>query len=41
MDKLKLPTNLVTTTLNEQTNVRLNKISKIKDYFESEIKESL
>ena len=39
MDELKLPTNLKTITLNEQTKFRLNEINKIKDYFESEIKE--
>ena len=35
----KLPTNLETITLNEQTNCRLNEINRIKDYFECEIKE--
>ena len=35
----ELPTKLETVTLNKRTNVRLNEINKIKDYFESEIKE--
>ena len=39
MNELKIPTNLETISLNEQTNNRLNEISKIKDYFESEIKD--
>ena len=39
MNELKLPTNLETITLNEQKNYRLNEINKIKDNFESEIKE--
>ena len=39
MDLSNLPTNLETITLNEQTSYRLNKIGKIKDYFESEIKD--
>ena len=39
MDELKLPTNLETITLNEQTNYRLNEINKVKDYFECEIEE--
>ena len=38
MNELKLPTNLETITLNEQTYYRLSEINKIKDYFESEIK---
>ena len=38
MNAIKIPTNLETISLNEQTNCRLNEISKIKDYFESEIK---
>ena len=33
MDLSSLPTNLETTTLNEQTNYRLMEIGKIKDYF--------
>ena len=41
MNELKVPTNLETISLNEQTNNRLNEISKIKDYFESEIKDEL
>ena len=32
-------TELSTILLNEQTNFRLNEINKVKDYFESEIKE--
>ena len=36
--KIDLPTNLEMITLNEQTNYRLIEISKIKDYFGSEIK---
>ena len=39
MNELKIPTNLETISLNEQTNYRLNEISKIKDNFESEIKD--
>ena len=39
MDLLNLPNNLETITLNEQTNYRLIEIDKIKDYFDSEIKE--
>ena len=39
MNKLKLPTNLETISLNEPTTCRLNEINKIKDYFECEIKE--
>ena len=39
MDLSNLPTNLETMTLNEQTNYRLNEISKIKNYFECEIKD--
>ena len=39
MDLSDLPTNLETITLTEQTNYRLMKIGKIKDYFEQEIKE--
>ena len=39
MNELKLPTNLETITRNEQKNYRLNEINKIKDNFESEIKE--
>ena len=39
MNELKLPINLETITLNEQTNYRLNEIKKIKDYFKSEIKQ--
>ena len=38
MDELKIPTNLETISLNEQTNYRLMKIGKIKDYLEQEIK---
>ena len=39
MNELKIPTNLETISLNKQTNYRLNEISKIKDNFESEIKD--
>ena len=39
MNELKIPTNFETISLNEQTNYRLNEISKIKDYFETEIKD--
>ena len=39
MNELKIPTNLEKTSLNEQTNYRLIEIGKIKDYFESEIKD--
>ena len=39
MNELKIPTNLETISLNEQRNYRLNQISKIKDYFECEIKD--
>ena len=35
---MDLPNNLETITLNEQTNYILIEISKIKDYFEAEIK---
>ena len=38
MNELKIPRNLETISLNEQTNYRLHEIGKIKDYFESEIK---
>ena len=38
MNELRIPTNLETISLNEQTNYRLIEIGKIKDYFESEIK---
>ena len=38
MNELKIPTNLETISLNEQTNYRLMEIGKIKDYFEQEIK---
>ena len=33
MNELKIPTNLETISLNEQTNYRLIEIGKIKDYF--------
>ena len=39
MNELKIPTNLETISLNEQTNYRLIEISKIKDYFDQEIKD--
>ena len=38
MNKIKIPTNLETISLNEQTNYRLMEIGKIKDYLEQEIK---
>ena len=38
MNELKIPTNLETFSLNEQTNYRLLEIGKIKDYFDQEIK---
>ena len=38
MNKLKIPTNLETISLNELTNYRLMEIGKIKDYFDLEIK---
>ena len=37
MNELKIPTNLETISLNEQTNYRLMVIGKIKDYFEQEM----
>ena len=39
MNELKIPPNSETTSLNEQTNYRLIEIGKVKDYFESEIKD--
>ena len=39
MNELKLPTNLETISLNERTNYRLIEINKIKNYFESEVRE--
>ena len=39
MNELKIPTNLKKHSLKAQKNYRLNEISKIKDYFESEIKD--
>ena len=39
MNELKKPTNLEAISSNEQTNYRLNEISKIKDYFECEMKD--
>ena len=39
MNELKIPTNLETISLNEQTNYRLIEINRIKNYFESEIRE--
>ena len=39
MNELKLPANLETVAINEQTNFRLNEINKIKDCFKCEIKE--
>ena len=38
MNKLKIPTNLETLSLNEQTNYRLMEIGNIKDYFDQERK---
>ena len=38
MNELKIPTNLETISLNEQTNYRLIEIGDIKDYLEQEIK---
>ena len=38
MNELKIPTNLETISLNEQTKYRLMEIGKIKDYFNQEIK---
>ena len=39
MNESNIPTNLETISLNEQINYRLNEISKIKVYFECEIKD--
>ena len=39
MNKLKIPTNLETISLNEQTNYRLIEIGKIKDHFDQETKD--
>ena len=39
MNKLKIPTNLETVSLNEQTNYKLIEIGKNKDYFDQEVKE--
>ena len=41
MNELKIPTNLKTISLNEQTNYRLIEIGKIKDYFDQEIEEQI
>ena len=38
MNELKIPANLETISLNEQTNYRLIEIGTIKDYFDQEIK---
>ena len=38
MNELKIPTNVETISLNEQTNYRLMETGKIKDYFDQEIK---
>ena len=38
MNELKIPTNLETISLNEQTNYRVMEIGKIKDYFDQQIK---
>ena len=40
MNELKIPTNLETISLNEQTNYSLMEIGKIKDYLDQEIKYS-
>ena len=37
MNELKVPTNLETISLNEQTNYGLIETGKIKDYFDKEI----
>ena len=39
MNELKIPKNLETISLNKQTNYRLIEINRIKNYFESEIRE--
>ena len=39
MNEFKLPKSLEKMSLSEQKNYRLSEIGKIKDYFESEIKE--
>ena len=39
MNELKIPTNLETISLNEQTDYRLMEVVKIKDYFDQEIEE--
>ena len=39
MNELKIPANLETISLNEQTNYRLIEIGKIKDYFDKETKD--
>ena len=39
MNELKIPANLETISLNEQTNCRLIEIGKIKDYFDKETKD--
>ena len=39
LESIKIHSDLSTISLNEQTNFRLNEVNKIKDYFESEIKE--
>ena len=39
MNELKISTNLETISLNEQTNYRIIEINRIKNYFESGIKE--
>ena len=39
MNELKIPINLETISLNQQTNYRLIEINRIKNYFESEIRE--
>ena len=39
MNELKIPTSLERISLNEQTNYRLIEINRIKNYFESEVRE--
>ena len=39
MNEFKIPANLETISLNEQTNYRLIEVNRIKNYFELEIRE--
>ena len=41
MNESKIPTNLETISLNEQTNYKLIDINRIKNYFESEIRDQV